>query len=106
MSQHTAVSSGPRVGRPRGRAGVVPVGRGGGRRAGCRNTQPGPAANATCLSVSGLSLFGGSAYTSTFGDIAVGIGKNTSASATGGLFGSAFAVGTDDQSITTGAVLA
>ncbi|HUO40080.1 MAG TPA: hypothetical protein VMU34_20550 [Mycobacterium sp.] len=56
--------------------------------------------------MSGLSLFGGSAYTSTFGDIAVGIGKNTSASATGGLFGSAFAVGTDDQSITTGAVLA
>jgi hypothetical protein len=56
--------------------------------------QAGPA-NATCLSVSGLTI--GKGCTSTFGDMAVAIGNSATASATGGLFGTAFALGTSAE---------
>jgi hypothetical protein len=62
-----------------------------------------PEANATCLSVSGLTI--GKGCTSTFGDMAVAIGSGATASATGGLFGDAFALGNSASATATNAVL-
>jgi hypothetical protein len=56
-------------------------------------------ANATCLSVSGFDI--GKGCTSTQDTIAVAIGPGATASAIGGLFGSAFALGKDASASST-----
>jgi len=101
MSQYGAVVSEHRAAPRARRAGVVLLGAVASTVLAVGALNGAGAANATCLSVSGLSI--GTGCTSTFGNIAVGIGKDAFASATKGLFGTAFAVGNASAS-TVGSV--